>query len=296
MNIGKYKFDFEQKPVIMGILNVTPDSFSDGGMHNDIDSILSHTEMMISEGAEIIDVGGESTRPGYTFVEEAEEIERIVPAIEAIKNRFDVAVSLDTYKAGVAEAGIKAGCDLINDIWGLKISDVLREQYPEYDKNNPKVTGYPDNANVKLAKLVASKNVPICIMHNRDYPKYNDFVSDVISDLKESVEIAMKAGISNDNIILDPGVGFGKTYEHNLEIIKEVNQIVDLGYPVLLGTSRKSVVGLALDVPKDDRVAGTVATTVMGLERGCRIFRVHDIKANYQAMMMAWKIIKGDKG
>lgn len=301
MNIGKYNIDFNKEPVIMGILNITPDSFSDGGKYNDIDAALQHTRQMIEEGAKIIDVGGESTRPGYTLISDEEEINRVVPVIEAIKKNFDVPVSLDTYKAGVAQAGIAAGCDLINDVWGFKVSKVLADADPDFAKKNMTAQeenalinggkGYPVNANVKLAKIVADSGLPVCIMHNKDNTEYSDFVSDVVNELKESIEIAHKAGVKDSQIILDPGVGFGKTYEQNLLIIKNVDKLLELGYPVLLGTSRKSVIGLTLDVDRDDRMAGTVATTVMGLERGCRIFRVHDVKENYQAMMMAEKIL-----
>ena len=266
MNIGKYNFDLEKEPVIMGILNVTPDSFSDGGKFNNLDAALKHTEEMIKDGAKIIDVGGESTRPGYTLISDEEEIGRVVPVIEAIKKNFDIAVSLDTYKTKVAEAGVKAGCDMINDVWGFK--------YGERD----------------MADLVAKTGVAACVMHNKNVITYNDFVNDVVNELKESVEIAHKAGVKDSQIVLDPGVGFAKDYEQNLLIIKHVDKLLELGYPVLLGTSRKSVIGLTLDVDKNDRMAGTVATT--GLERGCRIFRVHDVKENYQAMMMAEKILK----
>ena len=255
MNIGKYNFDLEKEPVIMGILNVTPDSFSDGGKFNNLDAALKHTEEMIKDGAKIIDVGGESTRPGYTLISDEEEIGRVVPVIEAIKKNFDIAVSLDTYKTKVAEAGVK---------------------YGERD----------------MADLVAKTGVAACVMHNKNVITYNDFVNDVVNELKESVEIAHKAGVKDSQIVLDPGVGFAKDYEQNLLIIKHVDKLLELGYPVLLGTSRKSVIGLTLDVDKNDRMAGTVATTVMGLERGCRIFRVHDVKENYQAMMMAEKILK----
>lgn len=268
MNIGKYNFDLEKEPVIMGILNVTPDSFSDGGKFNNLDAALKHTEEMIKDGAKIIDVGGESTRPGYTLISDEEEIGRVVPVIEAIKKNFDIAVSLDTYKTKVAEAGVKAGCDMINDVWGFK--------YGERD----------------MADLVAKTGVAACVMHNKNVITYNDFVNDVVNELKESVEIAHKAGVKDSQIVLDPGVGFAKDYEQNLLIIKHVDKLLELGYPVLLGTSRKSVIGLTLDVDKNDRMVGTVATTVMGLERGCRIFRVHDVKENYQAMMMAEKILK----
>ena len=282
----------KEEPVIMGILNVTPDSFSDGGRFNEVDAALKHTEEMIRDGAAIIDIGGESTRPGYDFVSSQEEIERTAPVIEAIKNKFDVAVSLDTYKTPVAAAGIEAGADLINDIWGLKVSQVLAKEHPEYALENSSEAGFPTYANAKLAKLVAEKKVPICLMHNRDCAEYEDYMPDVLKDLQESVDIAHLAGIQDSQLILDPGVGFGKTFQNNLEIIKKVDALQQWQYPILLGTSRKSVIGLALDVDKDERLAGTIATTVMGVERGCKIFRVHDVKENYQAMKMTLEILK----
>lgn len=267
MKIGKFQFDLEKEPVIMGILNVTPDSFSDGGKWNHIDAALKHTEQMITEGAKIIDVGGESTRPGYTMISDEEEISRVVPVIEAIKKQFDVCVSLDTYKTKVARAGVNAGIDMINDVWGF--------QWGEKD----------------MATLVAETGVAACVMHNRDNTDYDNYVEDVLADLRKSIEIAHKAGVKDSQIVLDPGVGFGKDYEQNLIIIQQVDRLKELGYPVLLGTSRKSVIGLTLDVDKDDRMAGTVATTVMGYERGCSIFRVHDVKENYQALMMTKAIM-----
>lgn len=270
MNIGKYKFDLKNEPVIMGILNVTPDSFSDGGKWNSIDKALEHTQQMIDEGAKIIDVGGESTRPGYTLIRDEEEISRVVPVIEAVKERFDIAVSLDTYKTKVAREGIAAGADMINDVWGFK--------WGEKD----------------MAQLVAQTGVAACVMHNKDNTEYKNFVEDVLEELQESIQIAHSAGVKDSQIVLDPGVGFGKDYGQNLMIINQVERLKELGYPVLLGTSRKSVIGLTLDVDKDDRMAGTVATTVMGYERGCSIFRVHDVKENYQALMMA-KAIKNVK-
>lgn len=263
MKIGKYNFDLENDPIIMGILNVTPDSFSDGGKWNNIDAALKHAEDMIRDGAKIIDVGGESTRPGYTLISDEEEISRVVPVIEKIKENFDVPVSLDTYKTNVARAGVEAGADMINDVWGLKWKD--RD----------------------MADLVAKSKAAVCIMHNKDNISYSNYVEDVLAELKESIDIAHKAGVNDSQIVVDPGVGFGKDYEQNLLIIKYVDRLKKLGYPVLLGTSRKSVIGLTLDVDKDNRMAGTVATTVMGYERGCSIFRVHDVKENYEALMMA---------
>lgn len=270
MIIGGKNFDTENEMYIMGILNITPDSFSDGGQFNTVDSALYHAEEMIRDGADILDVGGESTRPGHITIMEEEEISRVVPVIEALKKNFDVPVSVDTYKPVVAEAAIKAGVDLINDIWGLK-----------YDE--------------RMAGIIAKHNLPCCLMHNRKEAVYEDYLSDVVKDLEETIEIALKAGIRKENIMLDPGVGFGKTYEQNLRIINHLEVIRAMGYPVLLGTSRKSVIGLTLNVPANERVIGTTATTVIGAMKGCAFYRVHDCKENKQALAMVRAIIK-EKG
>lgn len=185
MFIGNRNFKNTEGPYIMGILNVTPDSFSDGGLHNQLDDALRETEKMINEGADMIDVGGESTRPGYTLISDAEEIERVCPVIEGIKSRFDIPVSLDTYKSGVAKAGITAGCDLINDIWGLKWDGTM-------------------------ADVIAKYNIACCLMHNRKNTDYVNFLQDVITDLDETMEMAKKAGINKDKIMVDPGIGFAK--------------------------------------------------------------------------------------
>lgn len=268
MEIGGHLFKRHGKTYIMGILNVTPDSFSDGGKWNHLDKALFHVEEMLRDGMDIVDVGGESTRPGYTKLLDEEEIERVVPVIEKIKSHFDVPVSLDTYKSKVAEAGIRAGADLINDIWGLK-----------YDKD--------------MAPLIAKSGLPCCLMHNRKEAVYQDFMQDVAADLAETIHLAELAGIEDDKIILDPGVGFGKTYENNLEIIQSLEQLNMFGYPVLLGCSRKSVIGLTLDLPATDRVEGTIVTTVMGVMKGCSFVRVHDVKENARAVRMTEAIMKG---
>jgi dihydropteroate synthase len=268
MQIGTHEFDTDRKVYVMGILNVTPDSFSDGGKWNNKDAALFHTEQMIADGAAIIDVGGESTRPGYTMISDEEEIARTAPVIESIKSRFDISISIDTYKSRVAEAAISAGADLVNDIWGLK-----------YDEN--------------MARLIAEKNVSCCLMHNRGNAEYSDFMEDMLADLKETVALAKKAGIADDKIILDPGVGFAKSYENNLEAIQKVGRLKELGYPVLLGTSRKSVIGLTLDTDKNERVEGTLVTTVFGVQQGCAFVRVHDVKENVRAIQMTQAILKG---
>ncbi len=269
MVIGNREFDVKNHTYVMGILNVTPDSFSDGGKYDQLDRALFHAQEMIDDGADIIDVGGESTRPGYTMISDEEEIERTVPVVEALKERFDIPISIDTYKSKVAKANIKAGVDLVNDIWGMK-----------YDKD--------------MAKLVADTKVACCLMHNRDEASYKHFMKEMIEDIKESVKIAKEAGVKNKRIILDPGVGFGKTYDNNLEAIRCLKDLEELGYPVLLGTSRKSVIGLSLDLPSDQRMEGTLATTVMGVMQGVAFVRVHDVKENKRAIMMT-EVVLGRK-
>lgn len=267
MKIGNRFFDVENDCNIMGILNVTPDSFSDGGRWNNLEKAKQHVADMIEEGAGIIDVGGESTRPGHVQITIQEEINRVVPVIEMIKKNFDIPVSIDSYKSEVVEAALKAGADMVNDIWGLK-----------YDK--------------KVAQLIAKYQVPCCLMHNRDNTDYNNFVEDMCEDLRESVAIAKAANIPDEHIILDPGVGFGKTYEQNLIAIHQLEKLKEIGYPVLLATSRKSVIGLTLDLPSDERVEGTVVTTVMSVEKGAAFVRVHDVKENLRAIRMTQAILR----
>lgn len=226
MIIGNRDFDTANNCYIMGILNVTPDSFSDGGKFSSLDAALFHAEEMIKEGADIIDIGGESTRSGHQVITSDEEIARVVPVIEAVKSRFDIPVSIDTYKGDVTEAALQAGADLVNDIWGFK-------------------------HDFRVAELTAEYGAACCLMHNRDEAVYEDFQKDFLTDMEECVALARKAGVPDDKIILDPGVGFGKTYELNLEIINHLEILNTLGFPVLLGTSRKSVIGNTLDLPTD---------------------------------------------
>lgn len=269
MRIGNREFDLNGNTYIMGILNVTPDSFSDGGSFHQVEAALSHAGKMIVEGVHIIDIGGESTKPGYVQISEEEEIRRIVPVIRAIKEKYDIPVSVDTYKAKVARAALEAGADMINDIWGLK-----------YDK--------------EMAQIIKEYNVPVCIMHNRDNKEYTNFFEELKADLQESITIAQNAGILEDKIILDPGVGFAKTYEMNLECIKRLEELHTLGYPLLLGTSRKSVIGLTLDLPVTEREEGTLATTVMAVMKGCQFVRVHNVEVNKRAIQMTQAILKVD--
>lgn len=267
MIIGNRTFRVEEEAYIMGILNVTPDSFSDGGNWNDIDLALERAEQMIKEGVDIIDIGGESTRPGFAPVSAEEEMQRVLPVVERIKQYFDIPVSLDTSKSKVAAAGIRVGVDLVNDIWGLK--------------NDP-----------ELATLIGDEGVACCLMHNRHGQSYNNFLEDVIDDLDETMDIAFWAGIRPDRIIVDPGIGFAKTTEQNLLVLKHLELFSKWNVPILLGTSRKSVIGNTLNLPVDQRMEGTLATTVLGRMKGVSFFRVHDVKENKRALMMAEAILK----
>lgn len=290
MRIGNREFVTQGKSYIMGILNVTPDSFSDGGQFNDLDAALFQVEKMITEGMDILDIGGESTKPNYIKVSEQEETERVLPIIRAVKQRFDIPVSLDTYKANVASAAVKEGIDLINDIWGLRYeSQVLEREQTVGDiaiAGNAVMTG-----NIAMAEVIARSKLPCCLMHNRKKAEYTGFLQEVAADLAHSLYLAEKAGISQDSIILDPGVGFAKSYEQNLMILKNLEAFKVLGCPILLGASRKSVVGLTLDLPAGERLEGTLATTVVAVMKGCMFVRVHDIKENVRVVKMTEAIL-----
>lgn len=274
-NVIKLKdltLDFGSRTYIMGILNITPDSFSDGGEYTDLENALNRVSLMISDGADIIDVGGESTRPGHEPVSVEEEIKRVVPVIQAIKNYFDIPVSLDTSKSEVAKAGLEAGADIINDVWGFR-----------RDK--------------KLAEVAADYGVPVILMHNQDGTKYSgNIINEIRKSLRKSVRIALKAGVKKESIIIDPGVGFGKSQDHNREVLARLGELNSMGYPILLGTSRKSVIGTILNLPPQDRVEGTVATSVMGIISGCDILRVHDVKENKRAALVTDKMVRGLDG
>ena len=248
--------EFKGKTYIMGILNVTPDSFSDGGKFNSVENAVNQARKLAADGADIIDVGGESTRPNYTQISGDEEIARVVPVIERLKKELDIPISIDTYKAKVAKAAVKAGADLVNDIWGLR-----------YDNGD-------------MADLIAKTGVACCLMHNRKNAEYNSFLDDVVSDLKQSLEIAKNAGIA-----------FAKSYEQNLYLTNHLEELTKLGYPVLLGASRKSMIGLALDLPVTERLEGTIAASVIAVMKGCRFIRVHDVLENKRAVQMTEKII-----
>lgn len=266
MKIGGREFDVVNECYIMGILNVTPDSFSDGGKWDKPDVALRHAQYMCDCGADIIDIGGESSRPGHESISVQEELDRTIPVIEMIKSRIDIPISIDTCKSVVATAAIGAGADLINDIWGLK-SD------PE------------------MAKVIAQSGLPCCLMHNRADMEYKDFMSDFLEDMRQTLSLAQSGGINADKIILDPGIGFAKTYEMNLEAINKIDVLKSLGYPVLLGASRKRVIGYTLDLPVEERLEGSVSAAVVGMVRGCAFVRVHDVKETFRAIKMASAIV-----
>ncbi len=268
MQIGGREFDFHNRTYIMGILNVTPDSFSDGGRYRKLDAALSQAEEMLREGADVIDVGGESTRPGYTRIPDAEEAGRVVPVIEALKERFDAPISVDTYKGSVAREALAAGAVMINDIWGFQ-------------------------ADREMAGIAAASGAACCLMHNRADTAYSDFIGDVKSGLRESVRLAQEAGVAPEKILLDPGIGFAKDTPQNLELLRRLREFGELGFPILLGASRKSVIGNTLGLPVGQRVEGTLVTTVMAVEAGCAFVRVHDVKENFRAIQMAEAILYG---
>lgn len=259
------------KTLIMGILNVTPDSFSDGGRYQTLEHAVVRAKEMVSEGADIIDIGGESTRPGSEKVSLEEELQRVIPVIQALKGEISVPISVDTYKAEVARQAMEAGAHIVNDVWGFK-------EDPE------------------IARVAASYGCPVILMHNRKIAEYGDFLADVIADLKESVEIALRAGVPEDRIILDPGIGFAKTREQNLFLMNHLRDIASIGYPVLLGTSRKRMIRNTLDLPADDVVEGTAATVALGIAQGCDIMRVHDVKQMKRVAVMTDAIVRQQSG
>lgn len=253
IKLGGKSYNLNQQTLVMGILNVTPDSFSDGGKYNDQKRAVEHAATMQQDGADIIDIGGESTRPNHTPVSVKEELERIIPSIQAVQKQVDIPISVDTFKAETADEAVKAGAHMINDVWGAK-------KDPE------------------IADVAAEHNVPIILMHNRDNQDYHDIMEDIKTDLAESIDIAKKAGVKDEQIILDPGVGFAKSMDENLLVLRRLDELQTMGYPILLGTSRKRVIDYVLHLPVDQRMEGTGATVCLGIERGAGIVRVHDVK------------------
>lgn len=267
LQAGPYSLPLHERTLVMGILNVTPDSFSDGGQYDRIDRALTHAHEMVAAGADIIDVGGESTRPQAMPISQEEELSRVIPVIRALAPVIDRPLSVDTYKAEVAWQAIQAGAHIINDVWGFKKD--------------------PD-----MARVAAELDVPVVLMHNREEPVYTDLIADIRRDLLDSVAIARAAGVKEERIILDPGIGFAKSYEENLQVMARLEAIVDLGYPVLLGTSRKSMVGIALDLPVDERTEGTGATVTLGIAKGCSIVRVHDVRSMVRVARMTDAMVR----
>ena len=287
LKVKNFTFEWGSRTYVMGILNATPDSFSGDGIIAQGDTVqtaLAQAGEFIKQGADILDVGGESTRPGSEPVNEQDELQRVIPVIDAIHKTYpNVLISIDTYKAKVAEEAITAGASIVNDVWGLR-------------------------ADPELANVVAKHKVPVILMHNRSNPanldireklgnayigsEYKDLIEDVKRELLESVELAKKAGVDESLILLDPGIGFGKTREHNLELVNRLNDIRALGYPILLGTSRKSFIGFTLDLPADQRVEGTAATISIGIARGADIVRVHDVKEMARVAKMTDALVR----
>ncbi|SFS86217.1 dihydropteroate synthase [Marininema halotolerans] len=265
--VGPYRLPIHERTVVMGILNLTPDSFSDGGKYNRLDGAVAHAQAMIEAGADIIDVGGESTRPGHQVVPMEEELDRVLPVIERLAQEIDCPISIDTYKAETARQAVKAGAHIINDVWGMKKDPVM-------------------------ASVVAKFNVPVILMHNRVKTGYRQLMNEVCQELLESVALARNAGVADENIILDPGIGFAKSHQENLVVMRHLEQIVALGYPVLLGTSRKSMVGNTLNLPVHQRVEGTGATVALGIAKGCQLIRVHDVKEMVRVARMTDAMVR----
>jgi dihydropteroate synthase len=283
LTIAGTTFNWGERTYIMGVINVTPDSFSGDGLGDDAESALARAERMIEEGADILDVGGESTRPGSEPVDAEEELRRVMPVIEGLAKRTDTPISIDTYKARVAEGAFSAGAHLVNDVWGLHMDPAL-------------------------AEVAARCQVPVVLMHNRSRPKdavqterlggrylgveYEDLMADVMRELRESISLALKAGVEKEKIIVDPGIGFGKTVEQNLELMAELSQLKVLGRPILVGPSRKSFIGYTLDLPPEERVEGTAAAVAIGIANGADIVRVHDVKETVRVARMADAMIR----
>ncbi len=265
---GPLTLEWRSRTYVMGIVNVTPDSFSGDGLAHDADAALEQAQRFQAEGADIIDVGGESTRPGHTPVDAHEEIRRVVPVIRLLASRLHVPISVDTHKHEVAREAVAAGASMINDVWGLKRDPAL-------------------------AELAARESVPIVLMHNQAGTAYTDLLPDVIASLRASMDAALSAGVQPENIILDPGLGFGKTAEHNLELLRRLSELRALGRPLLVGTSRKSTIGLVLDLPVEERLEGTAATVALAIANGADVVRVHDVKAMTRVARMSDAVVRG---
>jgi dihydropteroate synthase len=281
--VGDRLFHWGERTFVMGIINVTPDSFSGdgvlagarrtGGATDDADPIkraVTIARQMVAEGADILDIGGESTRPGHHPVPVGEELRRVAPVIAAVRASIpDVPISVDTTKAAVADAAVRAGANLINDVWGVGADD-------------------------GLARLAAAHGIPLVVMHNREEPRYRQLMPEIIDDLRAALDRALRLGVRWDDLIVDPGFGFGKTPDHNLELLRELGRLRALGRPLLLGTSRKSTLGRVLELGPDERLEATLATTALGIAGGADIVRVHDVRANVRAARIADAIIRAN--
>ena len=262
-------------PCVMGVLNVTPDSFSDGGRFLAAEDALAHALALVREGAAIVDIGGESTRPGSGPVPAAQELDRLLPVIEALAGRVGVPISVDTTKAEVARGALAAGASLINDVSALR-------------------------SDARMVEVVAEAGCPVCLMHMKgqpktmqDEPRYDDVVDEVLRFLEERMAFALARGLREDQLMVDPGIGFGKTVDHNLALLRDLHRFTELGRPVVLGASRKRFLGVILGAEPGERVIGTVATTVVGLLAGAHVFRVHDVKPNFEALRVGLAVLEG---
>ncbi len=277
-DIGGRRFGWGERTFVMGIVNATPDSFSGDGLlapgtgadpDEAIRAALVQADRMVAEGADLLDIGGESTRPGHFTVDAADEARRVVPIVAALRAaRPDTPISIDTTKPSVASAALEAGASLINDVWGVSDDEAL-------------------------VRLAAERGVPIVLMHNREEARYTDLMRELIDDLQRAIDRALRVGCAWESLIVDPGFGFGKTPEHNLTLLRELVQLRVLGRPILLGTSRKSTLGRVLDLPADERLEATLATTTLGIAGGADIIRVHDVLANVRAARMTDAVVRG---
>ena len=277
LHIGDFLFDLRERTYLMGILNVTPDSFADGGRYGNTQAAVEHGIRMAEQGADIIDIGGESTHPGAESVNLDEELKRVIPVIEGLSEKLDKPISIDTYKHEVAKQALDAGALMVNDISGLR-------------------------AEQDMAKLVADRNIPVVIMHMQgtpqnmqENPRYDDVVGEIVNFLRERAEYALREGVLKEKIIVDPGIGFGKKINHNLEIMHRLSELRSLGFPILMGTSRKSFIGQTLDLPVDKRLEGTAATVAYSIAQGANIVRVHDVEEMTRVARMTDAMVRGQR-
>jgi len=269
MQIGAKWFDIGSRTFIVGILNVTPDSFSDGGRYTTVESAAAKAAQMVADGADMVEIGGESSRPGHVKIGAEQEMERVLPVLQALRKEIDVPIAVDTYKASVAEAALQHGAAVINDVHRFRLDP-------------------------GLAAVCAKFNAVCCVMHNRGDTNYGDFLRDVAEDLKDSTDMLIRTGVDPGRIIVDPGVGFAKSAEQNLEVLRNVNMFAKvLPFPVMIGTSRKSFMGKVLGLELDRRLEATIATTVLAVQQGCAFVRVHDVPENKRAAMMADVLVRG---